>query len=56
MNTEQNILENLKIILSRPFRVYDTKNIDFIFSNKLLRFKYLVFNYKRKYFKNYGRN
>lgn len=28
MKTELNILENLKTILSRPFRIYDIKNID----------------------------
>ena len=30
-----------------PFRVYDIKNIDFPFSNNLLRFKYLVFSYQK---------
>lgn len=36
-----------KIRLPRPFRVYDIKNIDFTLSNKVLRFKYLVFSYQK---------
>lgn len=33
--------------LPRPCRIYDIQNIDFTWSNKALRFKYLVFSYQK---------
>lgn len=49
-------ITKLKNNITKMFYIYDIKNIDLILSNKLLRFKYLVFGYKRKYFKDHERN